>query len=260
MANDSPQSVVARVRAASYAAELTALCGANGDSVAAFNTILEAFEAWEQDDREFYPYTSKYDAWLAGTALLSKAERRGFDCSPIPAKETVHDAMWPPGVRTERLLNSPTMDSSRSGCRADAQIPANANPAWFDLGLCGPERLDLQSRAEYCGRFMTPSLRNVATRKAFFHNGVFHTLQEVIEFYCQRDTDPGKWYPRNHDGSVKKFDDLPPRYHGNVETGFPFGRSVGVKPALSNDEVRLDRVFENVDGWFSRRPLSADRA
>ena len=49
---------------------------------------------------------------------------------------------------------------------------------------------------------MTPSLRNVATRRTFFHNGVFHTLKEVIEFYAQRDTNPHKWYPMDRHGIV----------------------------------------------------------
>ena len=51
---------------------------------------------------------------------------------------------------------------------------------------------------------MTPSLRNVAMRRSFFHNGVFHTLKEAVAFYAQRDTNPEKWYPRNHDGTVAK--------------------------------------------------------
>ena len=33
------------------------------------------------------------------------------------------------------------------------------------------------------GRFKTPSLRNVAVRGRFMHDGRFSTLQEVIEFY-----------------------------------------------------------------------------
>jgi cytochrome c peroxidase len=124
------------------------------------------------------------------------------------------------------------------GVPRNGRISPNANSTWYDLGLCGPERQDLESRVEYCGRFMTPSLRNVATRKAFFHNGVFHTLKEAVEFYVQRDTNPEKWYPRNRDGSVQKFNDLPAKYHGNVEMDAPFGRSVGAKPALTDNEIQ----------------------
>ena len=238
MACDSPASVVARVRKAGYAAELTALSGANADSGAAFNTILEAFEAWEQDYREFYPYSSKYDAWLAGNARLSEAEQRGLKLFIDPDKGNCARCH----IATRGVNGTPPQFTDYGlialGVPRNYRIPANANSAWYDLGLCGPERLDLQSRDEYCGRFMTPSLRNVATRKAFFHNGVFHTLKQVIEFYCQRDTNPEKWYPRSRDGSILKFDDLPPKYHSNVEMGSPFGRRPDARPALTDHEIQ----------------------
>ena len=66
--------------------------------------------------------------------------------------------------------------------------------------LCGPLRTDLAGHSEYCGRFLTPTLRNVALRQRFFHNGAVHTLREAIEFYVERDTDPAKWYPRDATG------------------------------------------------------------
>jgi len=238
MANDTPDSIVARVRAANYALELAALCSPGADAGAAFNTILEAFEAWEQDGREFYPYSSKYDAWLAGNTRLSEAEQRGLKLFTDPDKGDCARCH----IATRGVNGTPPQFTDYGlialGVPRNYRIPANANPAWYDLGLCGPERLDLQSRDEYCGRFMTPSLRNVATRKAFFHNGVFHTLREVIAFYAQRDTSPEKWYPRNRDGSVKKFDDLPPKYHSNIEMGPPFGRRANGGPALTGGDIQ----------------------
>jgi cytochrome c peroxidase len=30
--------------------------------------------------------------------------------------------------------------------------------------------------------FLTPTLRNVALRRVFFHNGVFHSLTQVLDF------------------------------------------------------------------------------
>ena len=87
------------------------------------------------------------------------------------------------------------------GAPRNSRVPANKDPNFFDLGLCGPLRSDLRDRAEYCGRFKTPSLRNVATRQVFFHNGVFHTLRQVMEFYVQRDTNPEKWYSRDRTGA-----------------------------------------------------------
>ena len=113
----------------------------------------------------------------------------------------------------------------------------NRDRSFFDLGLCGPERADLRQKEEYCGLFCTPSLRNVATRRAFFHNGAFKDLRRVVAFYVQRDAQPEKWYPRDASGAVRKFDDLPPQYLANVNREPPFDRGLGDKPALSSDEI-----------------------
>jgi cytochrome c peroxidase len=123
------------------------------------------------------------------------------------------------------------------GVPRNPEIPANADPHYYDLGMCGPLRIDLSGRAEYCGRFMTPTLRNAATRQVFFHNGVFHSLRDVVAFYAERDTNPEKWYPREPDGHVKKFDDLPARYQSNVDMDPPFGRRPGDPPALTPQEI-----------------------
>ena len=66
----------------------------------------------------------------------------------------------------------------------------------------------MATETQYCGMFATPTLRNVAKRRVFFHNGLYHTLQQVMDFYDFRDTDPQKVYPEK-DGTVMKFDDVP---------------------------------------------------
>ena len=103
--------------------------------------------------------------------------------------------------------------------------------------MCGPLRRDLADRDEYCGMFKSPSLRNVALRRAYFHNGVFRTLRQVMEFYVERDTNPEKWYPRAADRTVRKFDDLPPQYHANVNVEPPFDKHLGDRPRLSSEEI-----------------------
>jgi cytochrome c peroxidase len=224
MANESPAQVVASARKSSYAAELLRLSrGSNVDAI--FDTILAALEAWQQDYREFYPYSSKYDAWLAGETKLSDAEQRGLQLFSDPQKGDCARCH----IATRGANGTPPQFTDYAlvalGVPRNREIPANADPAWFDLGLCGPERTDFHDRDEYCGRFMTPSLRNVAIRKSFFHNGVFHSLKEAVEFYVKRDANP------------EKFDDLPAKYHGNVETGAPFGRPPGARPVLTDEEV-----------------------
>jgi len=124
-------------------------------------------------------------------------------------------------------------------------LPANADPAFHDLGLCGPMRTDLAQHPEYCGELRVPTLRNVAVRRAFFHNGVFHSLDDVLAFYVSRDTNPGKWYGGKPGGKVKRFDDLPAAYHRNVNVDPPFGGKTGAAPALTKREIADVIAFLN---------------
>ena len=137
------------------------------------------------------------------------------------------------------------------GAPRNTAIAGNADSRYFDLGLCGPLRTDLADKKEYCGMFRTPSLRNVATRRVFLHNGVFHRLDDVVRFYAERDTQPQKWYSRGADGAVMKFDDLPPQYRGNVDTQAPFDRHIGDPPPLSEADIRDIVAFLNTltDGY-----------
>jgi cytochrome c peroxidase len=124
-----------------------------------------------------------------------------------------------------------------TGIPRNNAIAANADPKYFDLGACGPLRTDLADRPEYCGLFRAPTLRNVALRHAFFHNGVFHTLHDAVAFYATRDTNPERWYPKDADGKVRKFDDLPRQYWANIDFEPPFGGHPGDTPRLSPQDV-----------------------
>jgi cytochrome c peroxidase len=73
----------------------------------------------------------------------------------------------------------------------------------------------------------------------FFHNGVYHDLDHVMAFYNERNTDPGKFYPRTADGKIDKYDDIPPALQKNVDvTDAPFDRKFGDTPAMTNDDIR----------------------
>jgi len=239
MANRDPAKFAARLRRSRSAAALRRLFGPTIFDVPdkALAAALEAFELYEQDSAEFYPYSSKYDAFLAGKVKLTAPERHGLalfedptkgNCARCHVSERAKDGT-PPQFTDYGLV--------ALGAPRNAAIPANRDRAWFDLGMCGPLRDDLRGRAEYCGRFMTPTLRNVAIRQVFFHNGVFHSLRQVIEFYVERDTNPEKWYPRAADGQLRKFDDLPAPYQANIDTDPPFGGHPGDPPALSKSEI-----------------------
>ncbi|MBB3883144.1 cytochrome-c peroxidase [Acetobacter oeni] len=200
------------------------------------SVALEALEAYQQDWKTFYPYNSKYDLFLAGKATLTPVEARGLALFSDPEK----------GNCASCHISAPGKDGtppqlSDYGMIALAvprnmAIPANRNPNFHDLGLCGPLRTDFSDRPEYCGLFRTPSLRNVALRKTFFHNGVMHSLRDAVAFYATRDSDPGRWYGKGPNGPLR-YDDLPRKYRSNINSDPPFG-GVGQKhPSLSDDEI-----------------------
>jgi cytochrome c peroxidase len=240
MGNASANDVVGRLRAGPSAGRFRELWGADiferpND---AFAAAAMALEVYQEEPAQFQPFSSKYDAVLRGTASLSAAEMRGRAVFEDPARGNC--AICHPSE--PRADGSAPLFSDFGyvtiGVPRNQALLVNADPGFTDLGVCGPLRQDLRERAEYCGAFRTPSLRNVATRQSFFHNGVVHDLAEAVRFYATRDSEPGRWYGRDARGRPLRFDDLPERYRGNVNRDAPFGRSVGAAPALSESEIR----------------------
>jgi cytochrome c peroxidase len=80
-------------------------------------------------------------------------------------------------------------------------------------------------------------VRNAALRDTFFHNGVFTSLRQVIEFYNERDLYPEKYYSKNPDGSVHRYDDLPPGTPENIDHDPPLDRKPGSPRALSAADI-----------------------
>ncbi|MDF3834716.1 cytochrome c peroxidase [Cupriavidus basilensis] len=240
MANADAAAVAARLRGGKHVQTFREVFGDDilARDETAFQAALMALEVFQETPAEFYPYTSKYDAFLRRQVKLSEQETRGLRLFNDPAKGNCA-ACHPSAVSAEGAFPAfSDFGFIALGVPRNRKLAANADPAFFDMGLCGPDRTDLKDRAEYCGLFRTPSLRNVALRKVFFHNGAFHSLEDVLRFYVERDSQPGKWYPRRADGSIDKFDDLPARYRENVNMEPPFGGAPGSKPALSAAEIR----------------------
>jgi cytochrome c peroxidase len=252
MANDSVDAVLAKVRRAAYAARFRETFGGKvfDDETLAFKAVLMSLETFQQSPKEFYPYSSKYDAWLRHRTSLSGEELRGLALFNDPAKGNCARC-HPSAVRRGAFPQFTDFGYAAVGAPRNSAIPANADSRYYDLGLCGPLRTDLADKNEYCGLFRTPSLRNVATRRVFFHNGVFHRLEDVLRFYAERDTRPQEWYSRGANGVTLKFDDLPAQYRGNVDAQAPFGRHLGDAPALSDADIKDIAAFLNTltDGF-----------
>ena len=198
-----------------------------------------AMARYQVEDPAFHPFNSRYDDYLAGKAALTEQEMRGLKVYEDRNKGNCADCH----------PNKPAADGSPPlftdfqyealGAPRNMAIPANADAGYFDLGICGPMRDDDYAKQKAnCGLFKTPSLRNAAARGVFFHNGVFHSLEDVMRFYAERNTDPGKFYPKGPDGKVEAYDDLPAQYRGNIDViDPPFNRKRGDTPALDGRDI-----------------------
>jgi cytochrome c peroxidase len=245
MANANPAAIINRLRGPyGDAFRETFGAGVMEDTALAFKGVLLALETYQQSPDDFYPYNSKYDAYLRGRATLSAAEARGLAAFNDTAKGNCARC-HPSQVRQGAFPQFTDFGFAALGAPRNRAIPANRDSRYVDLGLCGPLRTDLRDRTEYCGMFRTPTLRNVAARRVFLHNGVFSSLEDVVRFYATRDTQPQDWYPMSTDGVPRKTDDLPERYWRNVDADLPFGQKPGGIPALSNADVADIVAFLN---------------
>jgi len=171
---------------------------------AGYDVIARAVDEYEESS-EVSPYSSKYDAWKAGTVQLTQQELDGLalfkdkdkgkcnNCHPVDplpkAERSVftdftYDNLGVPGNPLNPWYSQRSNTAGRS---------------WVDLGLGGFLRTDsawAQYAKENMGRFKVPTLRNVDKRprpdfvKSYLHNGYFTSLEAVVNFYNTRDVKP----------------------------------------------------------------------
>ena len=243
MNNPDKQTVLKKIASAPYAGKFKALFGDNifKDSDAAFTQIGVAIAAFERHDLQ--PFSAKYDAMVRGQTSFTPSEARGMALFQDPKRANCAGChlMNPSSGKPQDSLFS-EFTYYATGVPRNKLIPKNADAAFYDLGLCGPERTPPALPAKvapgvtienFCGHFRMPTLRNVAERPAFMHNGVFKDLQEVVRFYATRNSDPQRWY-----GASGVANDLPAKYLGNIEIHkAPFNRKLSDGPALNESEI-----------------------
>ncbi|WP_249197127.1 cytochrome-c peroxidase [Gluconobacter wancherniae] len=232
----TPEIVAKRLRTGPAAKALLQIAGpaAEKSDTLLVAEAMFALARYQMEDSAFHPYSSRYDKWLEGKSAFSPQESRGYRLFNDPAKgncaachvDTVGPDRLPP-LFTDHQYEA-------LGVPANLQHAGKSHP---DLGLCESGRVETQGQKAYCGFFSTPTLRNASTRGHFFHNGVYSTLRQVIDFYVLRDTQPERIYPLGKDGQPQKYNDLPKEYHANVDImDAPFDRHAGDRPALSVSE------------------------
>ncbi|MEJ2308416.1 MAG: cytochrome c peroxidase [Gammaproteobacteria bacterium] len=199
MANPSPAAVVEKVRKADYADELKTQVGESvfNDDDKRYDAIASAIAAFERTDA-MSPFTSRYDYFLDGKAELTEKETLGLEL--FEREDKGNCAACHPSQRgkdgSKPLFTDFTYDNL--GVPSNTENPhlrnhPEFNPhgdAFVDPGLGGESGVN---KASEHGKFKVPTLRNIAQSGPYMHKGVFVSLEEVVDFYNTRDSEPARW-------------------------------------------------------------------
>ncbi|MBV1776942.1 diacylglycerol kinase [Burkholderiaceae bacterium DAT-1] len=274
MANQDAAEVLGRLKSRPYLAEFVAIFGqaSLNDADQTLNNMGRAIAAFETEDQSFHRFDSKYDAWTQGKATLTARESNGFRLFNDPSKGNCvacHTTASKNGVPA--LFTDFTYDNlgvprnwklkANSDTNAPAYAPANGaqfagEHRYYDMGVCGPMRTDRPGLTSACGKFKVPTLRNVALRNAFFHNGVFDNLEDVVTWYVSRDANAARWYVQA-DGKTpdRSYNDIPQMFQANVNvTEPPYNPALQV--SLTQQEIRDVVAFlcTLTDGYDPAKP------
>ncbi|MDF6767488.1 hypothetical protein NLQ99_24680, partial [Escherichia coli] len=110
----------------------------------AFRAALMALEVFQETPSEFYPYDSKYDAFLRKQVKLSAQEMRGLQAFADPAKGNCASCHVSAIKQDGAFPAFTDFGHIAVGVPRNRALAANADPNFFDLGLCGPDRTDLK--------------------------------------------------------------------------------------------------------------------
>lgn len=156
-----------------------------------FNNIAIAIAVYEESHNLF---SSKFDAMRKGLYKFTKEVQRGFALFQGKGKcARCHTSSGQAPAFTDHTYDN-------LGVPANPDNPIyNENPDFVDTGLGGfiatrPEWAALAPNEK--GKFRVPTLRNIDLRpspedvKAYMHNGVFKSIEEVVRFYNTRDVLP----------------------------------------------------------------------
>lgn len=249
MNNPSAASVVNKVAGSAYANLIRAEFGAAifSNPTIAFEKIGVAIAAFEASSSH-QQFSSKYDFFVQGQVALNAAENRGMKLFVDTNRGNCASChLMNPASKNPRDSLFSEFTYYATGIPRNKNIPLNSNPGFYDLGLCGPVRskpalTNVPANVtieQFCGKFRMVSLRNVAERQAFMHNGVFNNLREVISFYSTRNSDPQRWY-----GPTGIPNDLPLAYQANIiNDRSPFNRPKSAGPVFSEAEIDDLLVF-----------------
>jgi cytochrome c peroxidase len=201
--------VIISVSKSSYAPLFEQVWGAGSldfkkDIAGTYERIARSIAAYERS-AEVNPFTSKYDYYLKGQAILTPQEANGLALFEGKGMCAACHISTPGPAGEPPLFTDFSYDNlgvPKNPLNPFYSATRNFNPDganWIDPGLGGflkgagyPEAVYM---AEW-GKHKVPTLRNVDKRpspefvKAFGHNGFFKSLEEITHFYNTRDVEP----------------------------------------------------------------------
>lgn len=120
--------------------------------------------------RSLSAYDAKFDGYMRNEVQFTKDEKAGFNLFAGKAKcATCHFIPLTNGTVPPNYTKS---ESEVLG------VPDKQNKLDGDLG-----KFELTKAEIHKNSFKTPTIRNIALTAPYMHNGVFKTLEEVIDFY-----------------------------------------------------------------------------
>lgn len=183
MNNTSMAQVIGKIAVASYASLFDQVCGPNAFDPAntdiSYHCMAASIAAFE-GTAELNKFSSKFDAFLAGTYVLTQQEDLGRALFGGRSKcAHCHIDNGNPVVFTDFKFHN-------IGLPTNSEYPFSLlNPIPVDLGLGGFLNDPRQN-----GKFKNPHLRNVELTGPYMHNGVLKSLKQVVHFYNTRDVLP----------------------------------------------------------------------
>jgi cytochrome c peroxidase len=199
MHNPKKLNVIVAVRQSTYAGLFEEVYGegALANVEMAYDQVAEAIAAFEATS-ELNQFTSKYDYYLAGMETLTPQEMMGMDLFEDP--DAGNCAACHPNTAgpyyAEPLFTDYTYDNlgvPKNWQNPFLYLPPSLNaegPAFTDYGLGA-----IVGEPGDMGKFKVSTLRNIAVTAPYMHNGIFETLEEVVDFYNTRDVPGAGWAP-----------------------------------------------------------------
>lgn len=164
------------------------------DEALLLTRVTDAIASFERSS-QLQPFSSKFDAVLAGRATLSAQEAMGRDVFSRPDKGgcAACHAIGPGPAGAAPLFSNFTYENIGVPRNPDRRFyAADVVDAGLETTLLA-RGINAGVAANVRGRFRVPGLRNIALTAPYMHNGVFADLHTVVEFYNTRDTDTARW-------------------------------------------------------------------